>query len=164
MTSQSNELQQQFKVLLDKYLGNRPDAFQWVMSFWRLGHTIDDIIDIPERRADNTFLLATFNAYIDVLSSPFYHRYLARLYPIVKEVHHIYCDSVAWENSDVAWKASFADTYRCSGSALIVAIVEVIVSEETGSYELAFEAGREVSLLAKEAAYHAHHTESGEKV
>lgn len=164
MTSEHPQLQAQFKVLLEKYLKNRPDAFRWVLDFWTLGHQIDDVIDIPERRADNAFLGLVWNKYIDVLSASFYRQYADRLYPIVKAVHHIYFDSLEWEKDETEWKATFADVYRCSGSALIIAVIEIIVYEETGSYDASYEAAREVSIAAKECAYAAHHTDKGEKV
>lgn len=157
--------QEPFKELLDKFLLKRPDAYEWVISFWNLGHYIDDVIDIPERRADNHYLGKVWNKYIDVLSHPFYHKYLSYLYPVVKVVHHIYFDSLVWENHPtVEWKSTFADVLRCSGSALIIAVVEIVVTEETGSQDLAYEAAREISVVAKEYAWAAHHGENGIKI
>lgn len=158
------QLDQKFKETLDKYLARRPDAFQWIVAFWQLGHQWDDLIDIPERRSDNTFIGQVLSKYIDVLSAPFYHQYLHRLYPVVKVVHHVFQDSLEWEKSDVAWKATYADVFRCSGSHLIMAVVELVVLEETGSYDLAYEAVREISMLAKECAWMTHHNERGEKI
>lgn len=158
------EKEKEFKVLLQKHLGKRLDALNWLLSFWHLGHQWDDLIDITERRADNHYIAALLNKYIDVLSAPFYHRYLERLYPIIKVVHHVYHDSIAWEHSDVEWKATFADVFRCSGSHLIIAVIEIVVYEETGSYDLAYESAREVSLLAKETAWLTHHDDKGEKI
>jgi hypothetical protein len=154
----------EFKALLDKYLGRRPEAYRWTIALWQLGHDIDDVVDIPERRASNAFLGAVWSKYIDILSAEFYHRYLERLYPVVKICHHTYLDSLEWENSDVPWKATYADVFRCSGSHLIIAVIEIVVYEETGSYDLAHEAAREVSMLAKECAWYSHHKDNGEKV
>ena len=164
MTSQATQLQEDFKVLLDKYLNDRPDAYNWVVAFWNLGHQIDDVIDIPERRADNSYLGLVWAKYLNVLSDPFYHRYIVPLRPVVMMMHHVYMDSIAWEHSDVSWKATFADVLRCSGSALIIAVVEIVVYEKTGSYDAAYEAAREISLAAKECAWNMHHTDKGEKV
>ena len=58
------------KIILDKYLHDRPDAFRWLMDFWQMCHMCDDVIDIPERRADNQFLGEVFNKYVDVAVSP----------------------------------------------------------------------------------------------
>ena len=163
MSDTKEELDKQFKELLDKYLGRRPEAFRWVIDLWTLGHDIDDVIDIPERRASSQFLMQVWSKYLDVLSAPFYHRYIERLYPLVKVVHHVYADSLEWEKED-GWKGQFADVFRCSGSHLIIAVIEIVTYEETGSYDLSYEAAREVSMLAKECAWYAHHNEKGEKV
>lgn len=158
------ETKVEFKSLLRKYFTNRPDAFNWLVAFWNLGHQIDDVIDIPERRADNAYLGLVWNKYIDVLSDPFYQRYVTKLHPIVKVVHHTYFDSLAWEKSETSWKATFADVLRCNGSALIIAVVEIVVYEETGSYDLAYEAAREVSMIAKQCAWEDHHAPDGKPI
>lgn len=154
----------EFKALLDRYLGRAPVAYKWVINFWQLGHDWDDIIDIPERRADNKFIGQVLNKYIEVLSHPFYHRYLDQLYPVVKVVHHIFLDSQMWENSEESWKSAYSDVMRCCGSALICAVVEIVVREETGSIDLAYEAVREVSELAKTCAWMSHHKDDGTKI
>jgi len=153
----------QLKVLLDKHLANRPDAFKWLMDFWNMAHALDDIIDIPERRADNQFIGSVMNRYIDVFSADFYVNRRHLLYATTKFIHHNYFDSLEWElkDVDVAWKKTYADVLRCGANQILVIVVETVVKEETGDSQVAYEAAREVGLVARVAAWLDHHDEKG---
>lgn len=149
--------------LLQKLLINRLDAFVWINSFRSLCHAIDDIIDIPERRADNEYIGSVFNKMVDLLSSDFYSRYRARLYPIIKHIHNTYYDSVKWENSLIEWQRVYSDVQRCCTNVMLETVVEMIVSEEAG-LEAGYIAKREISLLAKEESWYNHHDETGKPI
>jgi len=149
------------KALLDKYLGQRLDAYQWLYLYRHYCHAIDDLIDVPERRADNEYILLVFNKALDIFSHPFYVNHVGRLYSVVKGIHNTYADSLKWEGSKEEWRATYADVIRCVTNDMMVAVVSIAVFEQTGSYDLGYEAGREVSILAREKSWFDHHKEDG---
>lgn len=152
---------EQLKAALDKYLGERQDAYQWLFLYRHFCHALDDVIDIPERRADNEFILMTFNKALDLYSHPFYQSHVGRLYSVVKIIHNTYADSVIWEQSKIEWQKTYADVIRCCMNYMLVTVVSIAVTEQTGSYDLGYEAGREVSLLAREKSWNDHHSSNG---
>jgi len=155
------EIHDNLKKALDAYLGNRPDAYRWLFRFRDMCHALDDIIDIPERRADNQFIGRVSNLYVEVLSDDFYSNRRPHLYPVVKQCHHFYFNSVAWEHSDVSWKANYADVIRCCTNNMVVAVVELVVLEETGNLDVAYEAARDIALLSATKSWCDHHSEDG---
>ncbi len=149
------------KSALDKYLGNNLSAYQWLFLYRHYCHAIDDIIDIPERRSDNEYILLVFNKALDVLSHPFYLAHVNRLYSVIKVIHNTYCDSVQWEASNETWKKLYADVIRCATNEMLTTVVSIVVTEETQSFDLGYEAAREVSLLAREKSWNDHHKDDG---
>ena len=146
---------------LNKYLSPRPDAYAWLMSFRTLCHAIDDVIDLPDRRADNEFIGYVTNLYVDILSADFYSSRRHLFYAIVKSCHHFYFNSVKWEKSEVEWQRTYADVIRCCTNNMVVAVVECVVREESNSYEAGYEAAREIGLLVAEKSWFDHHTKEG---
>jgi len=111
--------------------------------------------------ADNQFIGRVTSLYVEVLSDDFYALRRPQLYPVVKQCHHFYFNSVAWEHSDVAWKATYADVIRCCTNNMVVAVVELVVLEETGNLDVAYEAARDIALLSATKSWSDHHQEDG---
>lgn len=164
MNPEQTTIDEKLKAAFDKYLSKRPDAAQWLWNFRHLSHALDDIIDIPERRASNEFIGLVFNKYLELLSSDFYVVRRHKLYSVVKSCHHFYFDSLAWEHSEIEWKAKYADVIRCATNQMVVAVIEIVVTEETGSSDLGYEAAREVGLLVREKSWMDHHTADGKPI
>lgn len=151
------------KELLDIFFAKRPDAYSSIGNFRSLCHLIDDLIDIPERRADNEYIGMVFNKYLDFLSSDFYALYRIRLYPIIKHVHHTFFDSVKWEKNEEVWKQHYADVIRCCLNEYMLNVVEIVVSEELGT-DAGYMARRKISTIAKEESWYNHHDETGKAI
>ena len=116
------------KAEIAKHLAPFPDAANFLVAYGILCHSVDDLVDLDNPRFPDRKLLILdcYNLACDVYSSRFYHDNLAWIYPLVKAVHRIYSASVVWENSEVKWKAEYANTIRCFGAEMIVAVLEHI--------------------------------------
>lgn len=149
---------------LNHYLKGRVDAQTFLLRYRDYNHEIDDLIDIPERRSDNEFILRVLNTALDVLSHPFYTNHVAELYSVIKIIHNTYADSVKWEKSSEAWQKTIADVVRNAGNEMVIQVVRIVVREETGSENLAYEAMRDISWRAKAQSYFDHHDDKGNPV
>lgn len=158
------DIDEKLKIAFEKYLSKYPEAANWAWNFRHLSHALDDLVDVPERRADNEFIGLLTNKYIELLSADFYSKNRHKLYSAIKLCHHVYFDSVAWEKSTIEWKRNYADIIRCATNHAIVMVVEIAVTEQLGSADLGYEAAREVSLLVREKSYYDHHDSEGKPI
>ncbi len=149
---------------INRYLANRPDAAQFLLLYRDYCHAIDDIIDIPERRNDNEFILYTFNMAHDIFSCAFYQENVGELYSVVKIIHNLYADSVKWETSDIQWQKQVSDVTRNCANIMISTVVRIVVRKEEKSPWLGYEAMRDISSRAVSQSYHDHHDESGNAI
>lgn len=149
---------------LNVYLKDRPDAIAFLQAYRDYCHSIDDIIDIPERRNDNEFILSVFNKAHDLYSSQFYREHWTELYSVVKIIHNTYADSVKIEFAEKAedWQKNLSDVIRNTANEMIHTVVRIVVGETTGNIESAYNAMRNVSLRAKYQSWQDHHNEKGE--
>jgi hypothetical protein len=143
---------------IEKHLKQIPDALEFVHAYGVLVHAVDDLIDQDNPAHPDFKILALdcFGLAADVYSNPFYHRNLW-LYPIVKNIHRVYSDSLAWEKSDTAWKATVGDTLRSSGHEIVLAILEHLC-------RLPFADLRRISLSLREYSWFQHHTADGKPI
>ncbi len=164
--SNKQEAHDKLKDALYTYLEGREDAFKWLMDFRQMCHALDDIIDIPERRADNQFIGLVVNQYVEVFSADFYSARRHKLYAIAKSCHHFYFTSVKWENNSQVeeWKRTYADVIRCCTNHMVVAVVECIVLERTGSIKAAYEAGNAIAELSAIKSWGDHHDQHGNPI
>jgi hypothetical protein len=140
------------------HLAKHPDARNFLTAFEQLCHAVDDIIDNPDCAANKNFILDSFGLASDVYSCEFYRRNCAWLYPLIKNKHRIYSASVAWEKSDVQWKAVYADVLRCGGdNTLLMAVLE-------GVCHLSPDALRRLDALIREDAWLEHHDQEGKPI
>lgn len=146
---------------LNGYLKNRQDAVSFLFAYRDYCHHIDDIIDVSDRRNDPNFILGGFNMALDILSSSFYQANISRLYSVVKTIQNEYAVSVKWENETDSWKKNISDVIRNCANLMVVTVVDIVVTQETGNPQLGFEAGLEISWRAKAQSYSDHHTTEG---
>ena len=158
------EVSVQLMTLVQRHLANRPDALQFLKDYCVFCHAIDDIIDIPERRADNEFFGRVLHMALNIFSCDFYANRRQQLRAIVSNIHNAYFDSVIMERSNLLWMKTTGDVLRCSAHDMTAAVVEIVVAEETGSLEAGYDAKREVSMLCRENSWACHHDEKGNPV
>ena len=144
---------------LDKHLAKHPDAKAFLAAYGQLCHAVDDLVDRdnPEIKDYKWLTVDAFNLAIDVYSSPFYHANISMLYPLVKQIHRVWSDSLVWEKSSVTWQREYADKLRCCGNEIAVAILEHLC-------HLPYEELRRVSILIREDSWSRHHTAAGQPV
>lgn len=152
------------RITLEKYFKNRMDAWNWLMLCRHYTHSIDDVHDIPERRADDEYIGLVFNKALDLYSHDFYVTHRHKLYSIFKLAHNTYYDSLKWEKSTIEWQRTFADVIRNCANEFVLTVLEIVVLEETQSYDLAYAAKREVSLLLREKSWLDHHDADGKPI
>jgi hypothetical protein len=142
---------------IEKHLKPIPGALEFVDAYGTLVHAVDDLIDRdnPEIKDYKLHVLDCFGLAADVYSNPFYHSNLW-LYPIVKNIHRVYSDSIVWETA-AAWKGQVADTLRSSGHEIIMAILEHLC-------RLPFPDLRRISLGLRENSWHEHHDAEGRPI
>lgn len=152
-------LSEPLKTELEMLLAPHKEAAAFLNAYGLLCHAIDDLIDRDNKQiADYSHhALYCYNLALDVYSCPFYHVNLHWLYPLAKNIHRVYSDSVAWEKSDVVWKAEYADKLRCCGNEMILAILDHVC-------RLPFADIRRISLLIREDSWHRHHTIEGKPI
>ena len=127
---------------------------QEFLLLWRAYvHEIDDIIDGD--RPQPEAILATFASAAMLYSHPFYLKHLQALRQVVLNCTNAYADSVAWEHSDVDWRAQFADHYRHFGAEMVLAVAGIC-----GGYSHM----RAISLELRAVCYNEHHDHDGKAV
>lgn len=140
---------------IESLCSKAPGSWQFILNFGALCHGVDDIIDDdnPDIKDKKAHALAVAQIAMDVYSCPFYHNNLW-LYPLCANIHRVYADSVAWENSDVPWMKQYADTIRCCGNEVVLAILKHCCG-------VGFDELNQLSLLIREDSYHNHHDAEG---
>ena len=123
-------------------------ARQWLAAWHFYCHAIDDLVDgdVVLNTESMLDLLIQANS---LYSMPFYTEHGIRLAPMVAQVTSTYADSVAWEKSDIEWKARIADVIRCCGNDMVLQVAWIL-----GGYPRM----RAISLSLREAAYHSQHS------
>lgn len=150
---------------LQLYFKSNRGAYEWVIGFKDLCHSIDDLVDIPERHGDTAYFGLVCNQFVEILSADFYTIHKTKLYAIVKTCLHQFFHSAEWERSDAhEWHKKWADVVRCCYNQMVVAVTEIVVLEESGSIKGAYEAAQEVSRLIVMKSYYHHHLENGKPI
>ena len=158
------EVSKELLARVHKHLANRPDALWFLRTYSDYCHAIDDIVDVPERRADNEFFGRVLDMALELFSSDFYALRRAKLYSLVKNVQNTYMDSVLWEKSAEDWQLKVSDVLRCCAHDMTVAVVELVVTEETGDFQAGYAAKREISLLCRANSWTQHHDAQGNAI
>ena len=130
-------------------LGNK-EAQKFLSDFGKYIHLVDDNIDEP---VDFEVRILTFGLAIEVYTSPFFLRNMAALKQIAINCNNAYCDTVAWEKSEVPWKKQFSDHYRHFGCEMGLAVAYIVGGQEHM---------RSVSLELRTSVWAAHHDAKGE--
>lgn len=133
-------------------LGNQ-EAIGFLLLWRQYVHAIDDFID--NDRTGPEFLLTTFASAATLYSHPFYLKNLLALRQMVYNCTNAYADSVAWENSDLSWRRSFADHYRHFGAEMVLAVAGIC-----GGYEHM----RSISPELRIICWHEHHDQAGNAI
>jgi hypothetical protein len=142
-----------------EHLSKHEGAVEFIAGYGMLVHAVDDLIDRdnPEIKDYKIHVLDCYNLSMDVFSSAFYQRNWMWLYPIVKNIHRVYSDSVTWEHSDVNWKRQYADSIRCCGHEVLMAVLEHLC-------RLDYAELRRISLALREWSWHQHHDAEGKPI
>lgn len=130
------------------------DAFLFLTLFHEYCHEIDDLIDGKTPITPESLLTVLSHANL-VYSCAFYRQHCDKLMMVVQLVTNTYADSVAWEKSDVDWKAKWGDVLRFAGLEMVYAVAAI-----TGGYEHM----RKLSQVLKENAWKTHHNPDGAPV
>ncbi len=148
--------QNKYLTFLRKYL-EVGDALLWVLAYATYVHSVDDIIDndIPDEKNKHRFILETFEFAECVYAAPYYVMNMNRLRPLIKMASNDFMDSVALADSDKDHHKRISDNLRCSGNAVILAVIEI-----EGGVELRNKA----SLELREISYTTHHLADGTPV
>lgn len=117
---------------LEEVFNNHPDGVEAKAFLANAGiyfHMIDDLVDkdlsnIPENFA--TLLILSLNIY----SCNFYNKYQHILYPVIRNIHHTFFDTVQMERSPIMWHKEHAEILKSVGQDLTLTIVEIL-----GGYE-----------------------------
>ena len=144
---------------IDKHLEKHPGAKEFIVTFADLCHAVDDLIDRdnPEVKDYKLHVLDCFGLASDVYSCWFYHQNHLWLYPIVKNTHRVYSDSIVWEHSEVQWKREYADKLRCCGNELLLAVLEHLCHVPAADI-------RRISIGIREHAWERGHDAEGRPV
>lgn len=144
---------------IEKHLAPFPGAKEFLFAFSSLCHAVDDLIDQdnPEVKDPKMHVLDTFGLAVDIYSCPFYQHNISWLYPVVKNIHRVYSDSVVWEKSEVEYRRQVADALRCCGNEILLAILEHLCRLPGADL-------RRLSLAAREDLWEKSHGEKGEAV
>lgn len=150
---------------LNTHLKNRPDAIEFITAFKAYSHAIDDIIDIPERRADDEFILETFTKAQDVYSSRFYVEHVTELYSVVKVIHALYVNSVKYEKEGAEeWQKKVWEVTRNCANIMLSQVIRIVVRENTGSAVNGDRAMVDICDRATAQSWKDHHSEKGEPI
>ncbi|HUD83738.1 MAG TPA: hypothetical protein VMQ67_09555 [Candidatus Saccharimonadales bacterium] len=144
----------ELKSEIEKHFVNHVEAARFLCGYRNLCHQVDDLIDLPQ---NSTAILDAFNLATDVFSTQFYHSNITWIYPIVKNMHRVYSASVAWEKSDVKWKADYGDVLRCCGNEMTVAFLEHVC-------HLPYAELRRLDAMMREDAWVTHHDSDGKAI
>lgn len=144
---------------IEKHLEKFPVAKNFLVAYAMLCHAVDDLIDQDNPAHENYTNLALdcMNLALDVYSNRFYHENIVWLYPLLKNKHRVYSASLAWEDSDVAWKAQYADVLRCGGDEMTLAILDHVC-------HLPYAELRRIDAIFREYTWHRHHTPEGKPI
>ena len=144
---------------IEKHLAPYPGASDFLIAFGCLCHAVDDLIDRdnPAIKDYQMLVMDCFGLATDVYSCWFYHQNVLWLYPIAKNTHRLYSDALAWEKSDVEWRRTCADVWRCSGNEMVVAVLEHLCHVPTPDL-------RRISLALREDSWEVNHTAEGRPV
>ena len=144
------------KKEIEKLLEPHPGASDFIAGYGMLVHAVDDLIDRdnPAVKDYKLHVLDCFGLAADVYSSWFYHKNVQWLYPVIKNIHRVYSDSIVWEKSDVAWKRDYADKLRCAGNEVLLAVLEHLC-------RVPYADVRRISIALREDSWHRHHTVEG---
>ena len=134
---------------LNKLFMDNPEGEQahWFMKQYGIySHLVDDIVD--EKITDPKRTLPSYMVHLNLLSSDFYRKHQAELYPVMRLIHHSWADSIEMEVADEDWKKEQAKTLKGIGIEMTLTIIEIL-----GGYE----ARRKLSILVREHAYKEQH-------
>jgi hypothetical protein len=142
-----------------KHVAAHPGAAEFITAYGHLCHAVDDLIDRdnPSIKDYKLLMLDAYALAADVYSCWFYHQNLQWLYPVIKNIHRVYSDSILWEKSDVPWKREYADKLRCCGNEVIMAILEHLC-------HVPYPELRKISIAMRENAWLQHHDVDGRMV
>lgn len=144
---------------LKERFAKHPGAWEFISNYAILCHGFDDLIDRdnPEIGDYKEFALDLFGHVIDVYSCKFYRDNVLWLYPLIKNIHRAFADSVLWEKSAVDWQRTVADVLRCGGNGLVAAMLEHLCRLQPAEV-------RNLSLIIREDSWMRHHDKDGKPV
>lgn len=139
-----------------KHLEQHPGATEFICAFGNLCHAVDDLIDQdnPAIKDHRMLVMDCFGLSLEVYSCWFYQKHIAWLFPIAKNTHRLYSDSISWEKSPVEWQRQYADVIRCCGNEMVVAILDHLCHVPPAEL-------RKISLAMREDSWEQNHTAEG---
>lgn len=134
-------LKEIFEILVD-----RPDAQQFLVSYFNYCHRIDDMID--QCITESEYILKTQALASDIMNCKFWQENASFLYIVDALVNNDYADANLWENNVIEWKKSHADVLRHSGNLMLYTVILITKGRE---------ALRSISPKLREVSYLMHH-------
>lgn len=131
------------------------DALQFMRSFLRLAHQIDDVIDTPN--VTKEYILRTFIFATSLFSlNQFYLRHREMLFAAVLTALNEYALSVEWENAPEQEKRQIADYARSSGGLRVIELCAAL----TGGIERM----RDITPSLAMDSWRTHHDAEGKPI
>lgn len=144
---------------IEKHLSKHPGAVEFIAAFGALCHAVDDLVDRdnPAVKDYKMHVMDCFGLATDVYSCHFYQQHHLWLYPIAKNTHRLYSDSILWEKSPVEWQKQYADVLRCCGNEMVCAVLEHLCHVPPSELRL-------ISLAMREDSWEQNHTADGGQI
>ena len=128
-------------------LRNYPDALNFLFAYIDYIHAIDDIIDEPDKRNDDAFILRTFAMSAQIFAFPFYRQFGDKLALIDNIINNEFADTLIWGQSSEEWKRRHADVMRHCGYNMFYAVVWICCG---------YDKMREISAKFREWSHYKH--------
>ena len=147
-------MKEEYQKEIADHFENFPEARSFCYHYELLCHAVDDLVDVGVTKEA---VLDSFSLAIDVYSCKFYRDNVSWIYPLCKNLHRVWSASIAWEHSDVAWKAQYADVLRCCGGEMTMGILEHHCRLPQSDL-------RRIDAMMREAAWETHHDKEGRPI
>ena len=111
------------KSALQRACLSNAEAMDFLQRWVDYIHGIDDLID---EQTNAEFRIGLFIRALEIYNHPFYLKHRLTLNPVILNTTNLYADSVAWEQSEVAWQREFADYARHGGGEMVMAVAGIV--------------------------------------
>lgn len=124
-----SKVNKELMIKLEAALAPFPEAIDFALAYRSYIHSIDDLIDNPNRPTAEEILKVTAIASA-LFTHNFWRQYGPQLLAVEQMINNTYADSVMWESDALEHKRTSSDTLRHSGLDMFYSIILVTLGRD----------------------------------